>query len=79
METLVGILTGLFVGIAVTCLFFYIWNKGKQRKTPVSGRFVIDFSDPMKDICRLELDEDLNSIYIKNRISLDIVTLGSQE
>ena len=77
METLIGIILGLFVGMLVGVLLFYIFNKRKQQRP--SGRFVIDFSDPMKDICRLELDEDLNSIYIKKSILLDVITLGSQD
>ena len=74
METLIGIILGMLIG----GLLFYIFNKRKQQQRP-SGRFVIDFSDPMKDICRLELDEDLNSIYMKKSILLDVITLGSQD
>lgn len=39
-----------------------------------SGAFVIDFSDPAKDVCRLELSENLNSIYLKKQILLNVVT-----
>lgn len=75
METLIGIIIGLFVG----GLLFYIYDKRIRRKQKPSGRFVMDFSDPTKDICRLELDEDLNSIYTKKSIMLDIVAIGSQD
>lgn len=72
MEFLIGYFGGLFIGI----LLFYIFNKRKQRP---SGVFVMDFSDPLKDVCRLELSEDLNSIYTKKSIVLNIQAIGSQE
>lgn len=60
-------LIGMFVGA------FLYWIFG-ERKTK-SGSFVIDFSDPMKDVCRLELDEDLNEIYRKKHITLKVKTI----
>lgn len=71
---IVGFVTGL-----LTCL--YIWHLSNSRKKNYSGSFVIDLSDPMKDICRLELEEDLDSIYSKQHISLLVKTIGkdSQE
>ena len=59
---------GLFVGIGLMIPI--------RRKPKPSGVFVMDFSDPLKDVCRLELVEDLNSIYQKKQIVLDIQTLG---
>jgi hypothetical protein len=49
--------------------------------TKPSGTFVIDVSDPMKDICRLELAESLDSMFYKKTIVLNIETHGdiSQE
>ena len=75
MDFLIGILIGLYVGV----LCSYIFVKIKKSKRKPSGRFVMDFSDPTKDICRLELDEDLNSIYTKKSIVLEIVAIDSQE
>lgn len=58
---------GLFVGGLLFWLFF-------DRKKP-SGKFVMDFSDPVKDVCRLELDESLDSIWSKKKIVLKVVTI----
>ena len=58
---------GVVLGVIVTLMF------GNKKS---SGRFVMDFTDPVKDVCRLELDEDLNSIYAKKKIYLTIVTYG---
>lgn len=55
---------GMFVGGLVYWLFF-------ERKKP-SGTFVIDFTDPAKDVCRFEFDEDLNDIYMKRQIVLNV-------
>lgn len=71
---IVGFITGL-----LACL--YIWHLSDSRKNNYSGSFVIDLSDPMKDICRLELEEDIESIYSKKQITLLVKTIGedSQE
>lgn len=65
------------IGILVGGLLYYIFG---DRKKP-SGTFVIDLSDPMKDVCRLELDEDINTVYTKKQITLQIKTYSdnSQE
>lgn len=67
MEFLIGVFVGLFV-CGILCYIFL------KRKKP-SGTFVMDFSDPMKDICKLELDEDLDTIYKKKQIILNVKTL----
>lgn len=59
------------IGIFVGALLFYAFV---DRKKP-SGTFVIDLSDPDKDVCRLDLHEDLNSIYSKKSIMLKIKTI----
>ena len=61
-------LGGLFIGVGLTILF--------RKKQKPSGSFVIDFRDPLKDVCTLELEEDLNSIYAKELIILTIKTYG---
>ena len=63
-------LAGLLVGVGIT-LF-------TRKKPKPSGTFVMDFSDPLKDICRLELSEDLNSIYEKKQIMLTIRTIENE-
>lgn len=59
------------VGIFVGALLYWVFA---ERKKAV-GSFVIDFSDPMKDICRLELDEDINVIYTMKHITLNVKTV----
>lgn len=66
-------LIGVFVGICFCCLIFKF-----TRKKP-SGTFVIDFSDPLKDVCRLELDEELDSIYTKKKILLNVKTTSNSQ
>lgn len=61
---------GLIIGIGLVAVI--------RRKPKASGVFVIDFSDPLKDVCRLELAEDINSIYQKKQIILDVRTYGDE-
>ena len=56
------------VGIWVGLLLFYVFG---VRKKP-SGTFVIDLRDPEKDVCRLEMDDNLNDIYSKKQIILNV-------
>lgn len=67
MEYLIWILIGVVLG--GIAMYFTIINRSKP-----SGTFVIDLSDPMKDICRIEMDESLDSIYTKKRIILKVKT-----
>ena len=60
------------IGIFVGGLLFWIFV---DRKKP-DGRFIIDFSDPMKDVCRLELDKNINDIYPLKQIVLTVKTYG---
>lgn len=60
----IGLIVGVLIGLLIHALF----------KPKASGSFIMDFSDPLKDICRLDLAEDLNSIYTKKRIILQVVT-----
>lgn len=57
-------IAGIIVGVLICCLV-------KTRKK-ASGTFVIDLTDPMKDVCRFEMDESLNSIYTKDQILLNV-------
>lgn len=67
------LLIGCFVGISVTLLFSQI-----QLRKP-SGTFVIDLSDPMKDVCRLELDESLDTISMRKRITLNVSLIDPED
>ena len=69
MGYLVSLLIGLIIGGAIT---YYVTVK----RVKPSGTFVIDLSDPMKDICRFEMEESLESIYAKNRMVLNVKTYG---
>lgn len=66
------LLVGIFIGIAVTLLFSQI-----RFKKP-SGTFIIDLSDPMKDICNLELSETLDSISMRKRIRLNVKVIEKE-
>lgn len=63
-------LFGLFAGLIATGICEYIAYKLKKP----SGTFIIDFRDPEKDICRLELDESIDEIYEKKEITLRVQT-----
>lgn len=65
-------LAGGLVGILVS----YIYIKVHKPKT--SGKFVMDFSDPTREACRLVLEENLNDIYNKKYMILQIETHESQ-
>lgn len=62
MEFIVGIIVGMF-GMHM----YY-----QSRKPSPSGTFVMDFSNPDEEFCKLVMDEDLNSIYTKKEIILRI-------
>lgn len=63
------------IGIIVGLLLHFVFG---ERKKP-SGTFFIDFTDPDKDVCRLELSENLNDIYTKKRITLNVKIFGNFE
>ena len=65
MEFLFWVMVGL-------CPFVILLVSTLSKKTKPSGMFIIDFSDPTKDVCRLELHEELESIYFKKHIILKI-------
>lgn len=67
MDYLIMIVIGMVIGGAV--VYYTIHKELKP-----SGTFVIDLSDPMKDVCRFEMDESLDSIYSKKQILLDVKT-----
>ncbi len=70
MDYVVMIVIGMIIGGAIT----YFVEKANKPKS--SGTFVIDLSDPMKDICRFELGESLDSMYVKKQVLFDIETHG---
>ena len=63
------------IGIIVGLLLYFVF--GERKKS--SGTFFIDFTDPNKDVCRLELSENLNDIYTKKQITLNVKTFGNFE
>lgn len=56
------------IGIIVGAILLYAFGNRKK----ASGTFVIDTTDPTKDICRFEMDESLNEIYSKKQILLKV-------
>ena len=56
------------IGIFVGALLYYVFGERKK----ASGTFVIDLRDPEKDVCRLEMDDNLNDIYSKRQIILNV-------
>ncbi len=58
-----------WLGVLVGILLCYVLEK---RKKP-SGTFVMDLTDPTKDVCRLEMDDSLNTIYTKKQILLNVM------
>lgn len=65
MDFLIGIIVG-----ALLCFAFV------EVKKP-SGSFTIDLSDSAKDVCTLNLYEDINDIYRKKQIVLKVKTISS--
>ena len=63
-----GLIIAYILGCLNAVLFTYIHNK--MRKP--SGTFIMDFSNPEEEFCKLVMDEDLNSIYTKKEITLRI-------
>lgn len=63
-----GLIIAYLLGCLNAVLFVYLYNK--MRKP--SGTFIMDFSNPEDEFCRLVMDEDLNSIYTKKEIILRI-------
>ena len=63
------------VGVLIGILLRYVFV---ERKKP-SGAFVIDFTDPMKDVLSFVWYEDINCIYKKKHIIVDIKTSGDSQ
>lgn len=57
-------------GFAVGCLVGAISSRNKTR---YDGRFVINHSDPTKDLCTLELESDLDVIERNKLMTLEVV------
>ena len=68
-----ALLTAALV-LAIAALIFTSWVDRKA-KPKDAGRFVINRSDPTKDLCMLELDIDIDEIEAAGVISLDVVTI----
>lgn len=68
-----ALLTAALV-LAIAALIFTTWVDLKA-KPKDAGRFVINHSDPTKDLCMLELDIDIDEIEAAGVISLDVITI----
>lgn len=69
MGYIISTIIGMLVGGGISYYIAHLHNKP-------SGTFVIDLSDPMKDVCRFEMDDSLEVIYTKKQIVLDVKTYG---
>lgn len=56
------------IGVIVGWMSYSMLKGNKD----VAGTFVMDFTDPFKDVCRIELDGDMNSLYSKKQIVLKV-------
>lgn len=67
MAVAVGLMLVIFVaGLALG------WLIGLPKPT---GSFTINHSDPTKDLCTLELGEDLDKVESRKTLTLKVVTL----
>lgn len=71
-----ALLTAALV-LAIAALIFTSWVERKS-KPKNAGRFVINHSDPTKDLCMLELDIDIDEIEAAGVISLDVVVIDEE-
>lgn len=69
MDAILFFLGGVIVGVLGTIVFF-------NRRRP-SGTFYINLDDPMDETLRLEMDDNLNRICSKKRISLAVIVTNS--
>lgn len=69
MEYLIFIVIGMILGGGIT--YFIV-----RKETKPSATFIIDLTDPMKDICKFELEESLETIYSKKQIIVNVKTYG---
>lgn len=63
MDFVIGLIVGVILGV---------WGYALTHKRIPSGTFIMDFSNPDEEFCKLVMDEDLNSIYTKKEIILRI-------
>ena len=70
------ILLFMIIGVAGIIIGFWLSHFITTPTNKPSGTFVIDVSDPMKDVCRFEMEESLDSIYSKKQILLNVKTYG---
>lgn len=70
------ILSFMIVGVVGVIIGFWLTSYVLAADNKPSGTFVIDLTDPMKDVCRFEMDESLESIYSKTQITLNVKTYG---
>ena len=64
------------IGVIVGILACFIAVKVISSRNKPSGTFVIDLTDPAKDVCRFEMDESLNVIFTKKQITLNVRVYG---
>ena len=68
LDLVVNVVVGVIIGAIIGMILHYTFEK---RKKP-SGTFVINLTDPTKDVCRIELNDSLNDIYSKQQMILNV-------
>lgn len=71
MMQILYIIISAICGFAVGCVLSFIFRK--RRAAHYDGRFVINHSDPTKDLCTLELESDLDVIERNKLMTLEVV------
>ena len=64
------ILLAAICGLVVGCVLSSLG----RRAVHYDGRFMINHSDPTKDLCTLELESDLDVIEKNKKLVLEVVT-----
>lgn len=59
--------------VILSFMFGYYFCKLSRKKLQYAGQFVIDMSDPMKDIFRLDLEVSIEEVYASDEILLRVV------
>ena len=72
---IVSVIFGVLIGAIFTIL---IVNKRKSKHVSC-GTLVVDLSDPERDIFRIVLDEDLESLAKQTQVSLKVEVLTDSQ
>lgn len=63
------------IGVGVGMLLYHILFDHDR----AAGTFILDFTNPEKDVCKLDLEESLNTIYSRKYIWLRVKVYGDDD